>query len=650
MALATGVPASMSAVGLRLLRFGQGHVWLKPHVLLLLLSHMQVWSQAAAAAEMPTEQLTCEEVPALEFAKPGGDRRSPTSFIQGAFKRGQVAFEEEDTLSSPQAQPLVHTDVHGKQALHAMRIPVQAQPQVQSHAPQKQAPPRGQSHAPQKQVHKQPRRNEARAHLDSAKVVDAASVSTQERHTSALGNNASEKQQQEHRRQHQQKLKPHSQQQPQGRSRQQEAQPQHLQTRNAKVPAASPMAANAATVAATEVGASIGTDKPEESKSGMPSAGLSLTLLLLVPLVIILSVCVAWGAGRLGFTVPSAFASLERSDTVEGFVLGRQSPRSRGRTLSGFSGYFTRAPSTRKPSLATPALSKAAARRIWSPQGGACLGRASVDHMQSGLTTPLIPEQDPPHQAVTRLPPPDNSKESSLPGTQASLPDEFARHLCPSMRVPEGCECTLLVPRLSFESRLSPEQLSIDDPEGSSVMRASFSTAQGSGPSTLPLPSGAWRLNLYGAGGEPMGFCQEEQAVFGQRVAESTLSGGRHVADSPDQRSLTVHEANSGRLFALLRSSASITDGYEVWGYGGWRLFLCPTESRDGGGWAFTNERSQLLAAADSKRESSHRTVRIDAGVDASVVALTLMGVDVLHTTEDCDSGKCQPRLWPLSR
>jgi len=190
------------------------------------------------------------------------------------------------------------------------------------------------------------------------------------------------------------------------------------------------------------------------------------------------------------------------------------------------------------------------------------------------------------------------------------------------MKVPEGCECTLLVPRLSFESRLSLGKLSINDPEGTTVMRASFSTDQGSGPSTLPLPAGAWRLSLYDPGCGPMGFCQEEQA------------------DSQQQLSLTLHEARSGRVFALLQSSTQYANGYEACGYGGWRLHLCPTESSDGSGWTFTNERSQLLAVAESKGESSHRTVRIDSGVDTSVIVLTLMGMDVLDSNDNSGSGR----------
>merc|ERR1719362_1415612 len=176
--------------------------------------------------------------------------------------------------------------------------------------------------------------------------------------------------------------------------------------------------------------------------------------------------------------------------------------------------------------------------------GTPALSKPSIRSPQGGPPTPSMTGQEP--AAVMRLPPPDESREPSLPMTQASLPaDDFARHLCASMKVPEGCECTLRVPCFSFESRKSTEEFSIDDPEGSTVMRVSFSMDHGSGPHSLPLTSGAWRLNLYGAGQEPMGFCQEEQA------------------DSPEQRSRTVHEASSGRLFALLRSSTQIAHGYE---------------------------------------------------------------------------------------
>jgi len=154
--------------------------------------------------------------------------------------------------------------------------------------------------------------------------------------------------------------------------------------------------------------------------------------------------------------------------------------------------------------------------------------------------------------------------------------------------VPEEQECTLLVPRLPEDG--SSGQVTVDDLRGVAVFRAYYGQGK--------------RLILCSAAGDSVfAFCRDGE------------SG-----------TLTIHH-HSEAQFCSLRADGG---GYTV----ATRRGVCMHLRGDVrlGNLNATDEQGQLLAIAEPVAKSNaRRSVRIGPQVDAGLVALVLLGIDVLE-------------------
>mmetsp|Transcript_64447 Transcript_64447/g.185217 ORF Transcript_64447/g.185217 Transcript_64447/m.185217 type:complete len:432 (+) Transcript_64447:13-1308(+) len=170
----------------------------------------------------------------------------------------------------------------------------------------------------------------------------------------------------------------------------------------------------------------------------------------------------------------------------------------------------------------------------------------------------------------------------------SKLPDYTAAYLCPELVVPEEQECTLLVPRLPEGG--SSGQVTVDDLRGVAVFRAYYGQGK--------------RLILSSAAGDSVfAFCRDGE------------SG-----------TLTIHHPSDAQ-FGSLRSDGG---GYTV----ATRRGVCMHLRGDVrlGNLNATDEQGQLLAIAEPVAKSNaRRSVRIGPQVDAGLVALVLLGIDVLE-------------------
>lgn len=211
--------------------------------------------------------------------------------------------------------------------------------------------------------------------------------------------------------------------------------------------------------------------------------------------------------------------------------------------------------------------------------------------------------------------------------SQHELLEELrANPLCPSLMVPAGCECTLLMPKLKAGFFSEGRQMPISDPKGNPVMRVAFLGARGRGAASVqgtpradPTPrasprtsafSGS-RLVLSDMANEVLALCQEDKGRSGP--------GGQVIA---------IHSPQG--MFAQLRP---VAEGYEVIGLRSWRLNLVRRMLPGGSGLAALDESGTLLAVCEPCDEDldPERTVRIDANVDAGLIVLCILCTDVLE-------------------
>lgn len=313
-----------------------------------------------------------------------------------------------------------------------------------------------------------------------------------------------------------------------------------------------------------------------------------LLLLLVVPLVAAVMAVLAMGMGPPG--LPRHIASAPQDVGGSCAVTTQASlPVVSQQALTG---------SLRKP---IPLLSQRAmtAGRDGVPHAAAADVRSSTDAYlaiaQLGTPSPSLRS---PYPTVRNSPP-----ASGLPGSSSLL---AAQHLCPSLLVPKGCECTLQVPQLRRQHPSGGEHM-INDPTGNPVMRVFLGLASG---------RGRRRLVLSGLeGGGILAACQEE-------VEADPVGGARTL--------LSIHDATS--LFGQLHPLVPASRGYEAVSAAGRRVYVCPSSFSGGGGWAITDDRGQLLAVAEPPAPD-HRTVRIDSFVDAGLVVICILGTDLLEST-----------------
>mmetsp|Transcript_69315 Transcript_69315/g.196423 ORF Transcript_69315/g.196423 Transcript_69315/m.196423 type:complete len:345 (+) Transcript_69315:182-1216(+) len=193
------------------------------------------------------------------------------------------------------------------------------------------------------------------------------------------------------------------------------------------------------------------------------------------------------------------------------------------------------------------------------------------------------PSRQPPWQAPSRAPSlVPSQRPSHRPSQRGAAP------LCPGLVVPEGCECTLQLPRAGRGP------LTIDDAGGQPVFRALLE------PGRLTLASSAGDGTVFAAieeQGPELRILYASRRPFGTlRARAAEAGGGFEIADGNECR-LRVRSFNDS-------SDLTITDG-----------------------------QSRLLALVETVAERPQdRIVRIGPHVDAGLIVLAILGAELLFT------------------
>lgn len=206
------------------------------------------------------------------------------------------------------------------------------------------------------------------------------------------------------------------------------------------------------------------------------------------------------------------------------------------------------------------------------------------------------------------------SVQASVAGTRAALQPRTAVgeapgpqgtvviHLCPTLVVPDQSECTLLVPRLQPTGRCSGE-LPVKDLQGGSVFCAKY-REEGSRGKTIVLQS------------------TSKEFIFASCTSATACRPS-------DALALSVLYSNERQFGVLSLEHTEAGNGYTlnaqhcgVWiQFRGDALFrsLCAID-----------EESRVLAIAEPEQQNRRR-VRIGPHVDAGLISLALMGIDLLE-------------------
>lgn len=214
----------------------------------------------------------------------------------------------------------------------------------------------------------------------------------------------------------------------------------------------------------------------------------------------------------------------------------------------------------------------------------------------------------------------------------------FGQHLCPELVVPEESECSLLVPPLLFQqivapplsmrlldsqlahkSRASDAEMTIDDARGIPVFRVTISSSSASA-------SGS-----DDASGNVHSIETQKRLVLSSAIGERILFA--YVCEPAvceDPSLLTIHHHSGARFGTLQKEEGDGQRGYRVKANSGWQLLF--TGDWKLGALNATDEKNTLQAIVEPRLLDPipRRSVRIGPGVDAGLVVLALMGIDML--------------------
>lgn len=199
---------------------------------------------------------------------------------------------------------------------------------------------------------------------------------------------------------------------------------------------------------------------------------------------------------------------------------------------------------------------------------------------------------------------------ASKPGGPSGAPVAGLR-LCPELVVPEGKECTLLVPRLPADSTGPGRWPTVEDSQGRPVMRATFLLAAPAA-GRSPKIGEVKRLILSSAIGDAVyAFCRDSPAEAGCGPAGLRLY---HRSEAP---------------FGVLHADGcEAGSGYSVVTEEGCRVYF--RVDLQGGSLTATDEQGRLLAIAEPAGVERH-SVRIRPGVDAGLITITLLSIGILE-------------------
>jgi len=179
-------------------------------------------------------------------------------------------------------------------------------------------------------------------------------------------------------------------------------------------------------------------------------------------------------------------------------------------------------------------------------------------------------------------------------------------HFCADLVVPEGNECSLLVPKLPSSRACPGGEVLIQDEQGVPVFFAAWSTLAARDTKRLILRSAT------------------DDTVFGH-CRDALLEPGGRLAG------INIYPEGQDKPFGVLcAGSGRDPDGYSVWMQSGWQIFL--TGDFQSGEVKARDESGSLLAMISASGVSS-RTVRIGPNVDAGLLTLTMLAMDLLEDT-----------------
>lgn len=194
---------------------------------------------------------------------------------------------------------------------------------------------------------------------------------------------------------------------------------------------------------------------------------------------------------------------------------------------------------------------------------------------------------------------------SSLP-SRRSMGAPGVMHLCAELVVPEDTECNLLVPELSTNAAGATDRITIHDSSGLPVFHASYS--RNSRQSQLDNRD-TKRLILWSAiDGLIFAFCRDVEAALGHASGLAIF----HHYEVP---------------FGVLRqNSHGDRSAYSVLMHSGREVFFYQTS--EDVGFRAEDENGRLLAMVMGL---APRCVRIGPQVDAGLVTLAMLGIDLLE-------------------
>lgn len=199
-----------------------------------------------------------------------------------------------------------------------------------------------------------------------------------------------------------------------------------------------------------------------------------------------------------------------------------------------------------------------------------------------------LPSKSPPHS------PQDNSNPS----------------ICPELVVPEGCECSLLVPRLPPKGAGNEGKISVADAMGVSIFQAEFR------PSLIGQADGK-RMILTSSATEN---------IF------ATCRDAKPVAPPADREGygLMIHN-HLEQPIGVLRSETPARSSYTLLTRQGVRIQV--QGDIKAGAVTITDQQGRLLATAETKGTTNGglRSVRVGPLVDAGLMVLSILGIDLLE-------------------
>mmetsp|Transcript_158024 Transcript_158024/g.484298 ORF Transcript_158024/g.484298 Transcript_158024/m.484298 type:complete len:272 (+) Transcript_158024:196-1011(+) len=172
-----------------------------------------------------------------------------------------------------------------------------------------------------------------------------------------------------------------------------------------------------------------------------------------------------------------------------------------------------------------------------------------------------------------------------------------AHPLCPSLVVPENCECTLVMSRLKPGFFSDGSRVEVRDPDNKPVMQLTSVAASGD--------SDGGRLALSDPSGELLAYCQDGN---GSVLLICSLSG----------------------IFATFRQTGA---GFEITGCRPWTLQVVEQQyTGSGRGLALVGGDGSLLAIRESSGQTpTDLVVRVNTHVDVGLVLLSFLCADVME-------------------